>query len=82
MPKVITARRHEDETEKAQEFIRTYTLFPASLLGLIAIVVGVVALETTVSQSEYPPADKGKSGKGPPAGPREQAAQGRTEAQG
>jgi hypothetical protein len=44
MPKVITARRQEDETEKAQEFIRTYILFPASLLGLISILVGVVAL--------------------------------------
>ena len=41
MPKVITARPHEDETEKAQEFVRTYILFPASLLGLISILVGV-----------------------------------------
>ncbi len=44
MPKVITARRQDDETEKAQEFVRTYILFPSSLLGLIAIVVGVIAL--------------------------------------
>ena len=44
MPKVITGRRQEDETEKAQEFVRTYILFPASLLGLIAILVGVSAL--------------------------------------
>ena len=44
MPKVITNRRQGDETEKAQEFVRTYILFPASLLGLICILVGVVAL--------------------------------------
>ena len=53
MPKVITARRHEDETEKAQEFVRTYILFPASLLGLIAIVVGVVALGYQLYKGQY-----------------------------
>lgn len=53
MPKVITARRQEDETEKAQEFVRTYILFPASLLGLIAIVVGVVALGYQLFQGQY-----------------------------
>ncbi|MCA9419765.1 MAG: hypothetical protein KC592_02030 [Nitrospira sp.] len=44
MPKMITAKRHEDDTEKAQEFVRTNILLPASLLGLISVVVGVIAL--------------------------------------
>jgi hypothetical protein len=44
MAKVITARRLEGETEKAQEFVRSYILFPSSLFGLLTIVVGVLAL--------------------------------------
>jgi hypothetical protein len=53
MPKMITAKRQEDETEKAQEFVRTYILFPSSLLGLIAIVVGVIALGFQVWSGTY-----------------------------
>lgn len=53
MPKVITARRQDDETEKAQEFVRTYILFPSSLLGLLAIVVGVVALGVQLWSETY-----------------------------
>jgi hypothetical protein len=44
MPKIITAKRQEGESEKANEFVRTYILMPSSLLGLIAMVVGVLAL--------------------------------------
>ena len=53
MPKVITVRRQEGETEKAQEFVRTYILFPASLLGLISILVGVVALGYQLFKGNY-----------------------------
>ena len=53
MPKVITARRHEDETDKAQEFVRTNILFPASLLGLLSIVVGVIALGVQLWRGTY-----------------------------
>ena len=53
MPKVITAKRLDDETDKAQEFVRTYILFPASLLGLITIVVGVIALGVQLWSGTY-----------------------------
>lgn len=53
MPKVITARRLDDESDKAQEFVRTYILFPASLLGLITIVVGVIALGVQLWSGTY-----------------------------
>ena len=53
MPKVITARRQDDVTEKAQEFVKTNILFPASLLGLVAIVVGVIALGVQVWSGTY-----------------------------
>lgn len=53
MPKVITARRQEGETDKAQEFVRTYILFPSSLLGLITVVVGVLALGVQLWSGTY-----------------------------
>ena len=53
MPKVITAKRLDDESDKAQEFVRTYILFPASLLGLITIVVGVIALGVQLWSGTY-----------------------------
>jgi len=53
MPKVITARRHVGETDKAQEFVRTNILFPASLLGLLSIVVGVIALGVQLWRGTY-----------------------------
>jgi hypothetical protein len=53
MPKVITARRQDDETDKAHEFVKTNILFPASLLGLIAIVVGVIALGVQLWSGTY-----------------------------
>jgi len=53
LPKVITAKRLDDETDKAQEFVRTYILFPASLLGLITIVVGVIALGVQLWSGTY-----------------------------
>lgn len=53
MPKVITARRNEGEVEKAQEFVRTYILFPSSLLGLISILLGVGGLGYQVFLGNY-----------------------------
>jgi hypothetical protein len=44
MPKIITARRLQGETEKAQEYVKTHILFPAGLLGLICILTGSAAL--------------------------------------
>ena len=44
MGKVITTKRLEGELDKAQDYVRTHILFPSSLLGLIAMVVGVLGL--------------------------------------
>lgn len=44
MPKIITAKRKEGELEKAQNYVRSQILFPAGLLGLLSIVIGVIAL--------------------------------------
>ncbi len=44
MGKVITAKRKESEVEQAQTYIRTYILFPAGLMGLLAMIIGILAL--------------------------------------
>ena len=44
MGKIITARRTEGEEDRAQQYIRTYILFPSGLMGLLAMVIGVLAL--------------------------------------
>ena len=44
MAKVITTKRLESDIDKAHNYIRTHILFPSSLLGLIAMVVGVLGL--------------------------------------
>lgn len=44
MPKIITARRLQGESEKAQEYVKTHIVFPAGLLGLICILTGTAAL--------------------------------------
>ena len=44
MAKVITTKRLESEVEKAHDYLRTHVLFPSGLLGLIAMVVGVLGL--------------------------------------
>lgn len=44
MAKVITTKRLEGKVDKAHDYIRTHILFPSGLLGLIAMVVGVLAL--------------------------------------
>ena len=44
MPKIITAHHHETEQEKAREYVKTFILFPSSLLGLIFMVAGGAAV--------------------------------------
>lgn len=44
MGKIITARRTEGEGDRAQQYIRTYILFPSGLMGLLAMVIGVLSL--------------------------------------
>ena len=44
MAKVITTKRLAGDIDKAHDYIRTHVLFPSSLLGLIAMVVGVLGL--------------------------------------
>jgi hypothetical protein len=44
MPKIITARRLQGETQKAEEYVKTHILFPSGLLGLICILTGTASL--------------------------------------
>lgn len=44
MGKIITAQRKENEVQLAENYIRTYILFPSGLLGLLAMIIGIVAL--------------------------------------
>ncbi len=44
MGKIITVRRKENEVQLAENYIRTYILFPSGLLGLLAMVIGMLAL--------------------------------------
>lgn len=53
MGKVITTKRMEGELEKAQDYVRTHILFPSGLLGLAAMVVGVVGLLVQLIAGSY-----------------------------
>jgi hypothetical protein len=44
MPKIITSRRLEGESEKAREYVRTHIVLPSSVLGLVFMVAGMAAL--------------------------------------
>lgn len=44
MPKIITAKRREGETDKAREYVKVHILLPSSLLGLVCLVAGTFAL--------------------------------------
>lgn len=44
MGKIITAQRKENEAQLAENYIRTYILFPSGLLGLLAMIIGILAL--------------------------------------
>lgn len=53
MPKIITARRLEGETERAQDYVKTHILFPSGLLGLILIVAGTLSLAYQLMAQTY-----------------------------
>lgn len=53
MPKVITAKRLESEVEKAQEYVRTHIVFPSGLLGLAAMLVGLIGLLAQLISGSY-----------------------------
>jgi hypothetical protein len=44
MPKIITAKRLEGETEQAREYVKTHILFPSGVLGLILMIAGTGSL--------------------------------------
>lgn len=44
MPKLITVKRIEGNVDRAREYVRTYILFPSSLLGLIFLVSATASL--------------------------------------
>ncbi len=44
MGKIITGKRKENEAHLAENYIRTYILFPSGLLGLLAMIIGILAL--------------------------------------
>jgi len=53
MAKVISTKRLEGESEKARNYIRSYILFPSSILGLLAIVIVVFSLVYQLIQGSY-----------------------------
>lgn len=44
MPKIITPKHRQSESDRAREYVKTHILFPSGLLGLIFMVAGTAAL--------------------------------------
>jgi len=44
MPKIITSRRLDNETDLARRYVKTHILFPSALLGLIMMLAGSASL--------------------------------------
>jgi hypothetical protein len=44
VPKLITVRRHEEIMQQAQEYVKSYILFPSGLVGLICMIGGLGGL--------------------------------------
>ncbi len=44
MGKIITVRRTEGEGDRAQQYVRSYILFPSGLMGLLTMVIGILSL--------------------------------------
>jgi hypothetical protein len=44
MPKLVTVKQVEDQTERAKDYVKAYILFPSGILGLISMVGGTGAL--------------------------------------
>ncbi len=53
MPKIITARRLEGETERARDYVKTHILLPSGLLGLMFIVAGTFSLAYQLMAQTY-----------------------------
>lgn len=53
MPKIITARRLEGETERARDYVKTHILFPSGLLGLMFMVAGTLSLAYQLMAQTY-----------------------------
>src|SRR4051794_37989476 len=53
MPKIITAKRLQGESEKAHEYVKTHILFPSGLLGLICILTGGASLVYQFVSDDY-----------------------------
>jgi hypothetical protein len=53
MAKLVTAKRHEVETERAREYVRTHILFPSGLLGMLFMVSGTASLVYQLGVSTY-----------------------------
>lgn len=44
MPKIITAKRLDNEHELARQYVKTHILFPSGLLGLVLMISGTASL--------------------------------------
>ncbi len=44
MPKIITAKRLEGETDRARDYVKTHILFPSGILGLILMLSAMLSL--------------------------------------
>jgi hypothetical protein len=44
MPKIITSRRIEGESDQAREYVKTHIVLPSSVLGLMFMVAGMAGL--------------------------------------
>ncbi len=44
MPKLLTSRRAENETELARQYVKTHILFPSVLLGFVMLLAGSAGL--------------------------------------
>lgn len=53
MPKIVSAKRLETETDRARAYVKAHILFPAGLLGLASMVVAVVSLAYQLIGGSY-----------------------------
>lgn len=53
MPKIVSPKRLETETDQARAYVKYHILFPAGLLGLASMVVAVIALAYQLIGGSY-----------------------------
>ncbi len=53
MPKIITAKRLEGETDRARDYVKTHILFPSGILGLIFMVSSMASLGYQFLAEDY-----------------------------